>query len=84
VLGLAFFYIMILRIFLFANNALKEFEDPYWRTISYGLMGIIVLFTLGSVYISPWFIDHLSFLFWFLLSGIFLEWRRVRAMRDNR
>ncbi len=84
VLGLAFFYIMIFRIFLFANNALKEFEDPYWRTISYGLMGIIVLFTLGSVYISPWFIDHLSFLFWFLLSGIFLEWRRVRAMRDNR
>jgi O-antigen ligase len=76
-LGVLLFLLVILQVFRMNNAFRKRTDDRYWKSISFGFEGLILLFVLGTVYLTIWTSDVLSFTFWLMASAIYGVSQRV-------
>ena len=68
-LGLFLFLLMVFKIYQLNNHFFQNAEDPFWKSISFGFSGMILIFITGGIYVPLWHSDALSFCFW-MISGI--------------
>lgn len=70
-LGVILFLLMIHRIYIKNNLFFSKVEDPFWKSVSFGFSGIILIFVLGGLYIPIWHSDVIAFYFWFIAGAIY-------------
>ena len=75
-LGLGLYFFMIVKIYLMNRKFYIAIDDEYWKTISFGFSGIILLYGIASFYKQLWVIEHTSSLFWVMAGIIFSMGRK--------
>jgi hypothetical protein len=75
-LGLIIYILIIFKIFLMNNQFFKISKDPFWKSISFGFSGMIIIFLLGGMYIPLWHSDALAFCFWSIAGIIYVTGTR--------
>ena len=75
-LGLGLYFLMIVKIYLMNRKFYLAIDDEYWKTISFGFSGIILLYGIASFYKRLWVVEHTSSLFWVMAAIIFSMGRK--------
>ncbi len=75
-LGLGLYFVIIARIYLMNRKFYIAIEDEYWKTISFGFSGIILLYCIASFYKQLWVVEQTSALFWVMAAIIFSMGRK--------
>ncbi len=78
-LGLGIYIFIIVRIYLMNRKFYLAIDDPYWKTLSFGFSGIILLYGITSFYKKLWVVEETSCLFW-VLAGIIYSVGRKRSI----
>jgi hypothetical protein len=71
ILGLLLFLLMIFKIYMINNRFFSNTKDPFWKSTSFGFNGVILIFLVGSLYITIWHSDVLAFTFWSMAGMIY-------------
>lgn len=71
ILGLIVLFLIILQIYRMNSILFTVSTDKFWRVISYGFSGIILLYVMSTLYVPIFYCDTGAFFFYALAGTIF-------------
>jgi len=81
-LGLFAFGFILFRLYQNFKDGIKSLEDPFWKGISAGAFGVLILIVLVAIGERSFEIIYLQYLLWFFASIIY-KMRLIKQKADS-
>ena len=72
-LGLLFFFYMFYCLWRLSRKVYYTSDSQFWRSVSIGFNGMIIIYLGGIIYNPVWFYDVLAFPFWFVSAALVIQ-----------
>ncbi|MFZ5518011.1 MAG: O-antigen ligase family protein [Candidatus Zhuqueibacterota bacterium] len=68
--GLLLYGILFYKLWRMSRRVYRRVNDPFWRAVAVGYVGMLFSYVVGIIYNPVWFYDVLAFPFWFISAAL--------------